>query len=359
MVVMETANAFSATLLAGDETALVALLAAAAHPDRIERLILWQPSPSWQQSDDLPDESSPDRIEGSLGVIRRVTNLRGWAEVSTRSNLPSWAGDPDKVALWEALSALAGSAEAWYWDQRLFFGIDLRDVVSTIQAPTLILSRPAASTNAGSARFLAERMPHATLVELEGADFMPWAGDQDAVLDEIQMFLTGELSPPVTGRVLAAVLFTDIVDSTRKAAEIGDRAWRELIEKHHQTVRRLLVPYQGREIDTAGDGFLATFDGPARAVECARAIVAAVRPLGISIRAGCHAGEVESAGGGVRGIAVHVGARIAAAAGPDEVLVSSTVRDLVAGSGLQFEDAGEHELKGVPDRWRLYRVVSG
>jgi class 3 adenylate cyclase len=358
LVVMETANAFSATLLAGLETAFIALLAAATHPDRIERLILWGPSPSWQRSDDLPWEASPDQIEAALGVIRRVTNLRGWAEISTRNNMPSWAGDPDKVALWEALSALAGSAEAWYQDQRMFYGIDLRDVVPTIRTPTLILARPqAAEMSIESARFLAERMPDAALVELEGEDSLPWAGDQDPVLEEIQEFLTGARAPVEPGRVLSTVLFTDIVGSTEKAAEIGDRAWRDLVDKHHDTVRRLLVPYHGREIDTAGDGFLATFDGPARAVECARDISAAVRPLGISIRAGCHAGEVETSGGGVRGIAVHIGARIAAAAGADEVLVSSTVRDLVAGSGLAFEDAGEHELKGIPERWRLYRVV--
>ncbi len=359
LVVMETANAFSATLLAGNETAFIALLAAATHPDRVERLVLWGPSPSWQRSDDLPSEASPDQIEANLGVIRRVTNLRGWAEISTRNNLPSWAGDPDKVALWEALSALAGSAEAWYQDQRMFYGIDLSDVVSSIRTPTLILARPDATLmEIGSARFLADRMPNATLIEFQGGDSMPWLGDQDAVVAEIQEFLTGERTPLESDRVLSTVMFTDIVGSTEKAAEIGDRAWQELVEKHNHAVRRTLISYRGREIDTAGDGFLATFDGPARAVECTREISETVRSLGISIRAGCHAGEVETAGGGVRGIAVHIGARIAALAGADEVLVSSTVRDLVAGSGLEFEDVGVRELKGVPDRWHLYRVVA-
>jgi class 3 adenylate cyclase len=358
LVVMESANSSSATLLAGIETAFVALLAAATHPDRIERLILWAPSASWQRSEEMPWEDSPDQIKANLGVIRRVTNLRGWAEISTRNNLPSWANAPDKVALWEALSALAGSAEAWYQDQLMFYEIDLRDVVSTIQAPTLILARPnAVSITIESSRFLAERLPDATLVELEGDDLMPWAGDQDAVLDEIQEFLTGDRKPLQHDRVLSTVLFTDIVGSTETAARIGDQAWRELVETHDEVVRRLLVQHRGREIDSAGDGFLATFDGPARAVECAREIAVAVRTLGISIRAGCHTGEVEPVGIGVRGIAVHIGARIAAQAGPDEVLVSSTVRDLVAGSGFLFEDVGERELKGVPDRWRLYRVV--
>jgi len=359
LVVMETANAFSATLLAGNETAFIALLAAASHPDRIERLVLWEPSPSWHLTDDMPWENSPDMVEAELGVIRRVTNLRGWAEISTRNHLPSWANDPAKVALWEAMSALSGSAEAWYRDLRPFYELDLRDVVTAIHTPTLILARPdAMEVGIRSVRYLAERMPNATLVELAGADAMPWAGEQESVLTEIQGFLTGERTPATPDRVLSTILFTDIVGSTEKAAQLGDRAWAELIERHHEVVRRLLVPYRGREVDTAGDGFLATFDGPARAVECARAITREVRELGISIRAGCHAGEVETSGGGVRGIAVHIGARISAAAGADEVLVSSTVHDLVAGSGLTFDDAGEHDLKGVPDRWHLYRLVS-
>jgi class 3 adenylate cyclase len=358
LVVMETANAFSATLLAGDETAFIALLAAASHPDRIERLILWEPSPSWHRTDDMPWEDSPDQVEANLGVIRRVTNLRGWAEVSTRNNLPSWAGDPDKVALWEAMSALSGSAEAWHRDQRPFYELDLRDVVATIRTPTLILARTEATmVDIRSVRYLADRMPQATLVELGGADAMPWAGDQDAVLAEIQGFLTGERTPPPRERVLSTVLFTDIVGSTETASELGDRAWADLIARHHEIVRSLLPPYRGREVDTAGDGFLATFDGPARAVECARAITEAVRGLGISVRAGCHAGEVETSGNEVRGIAVHIGARIAAMAGADEVVVSSTVHDLVAGSGLAFDDLGDHDLKGVSDRWHLYRLA--
>jgi class 3 adenylate cyclase len=358
LVVMESANVFSATLLAGNESAFIALLAAAAHPDRIDRLILWGPSASWQRSDDLPWEASPDKIDAELGVIRRVTNLRGWAEISTRNNVPSWANDPERVAMWEALSALAGSAEAWYQDQRMFYGIDLREVVPTIHAPTLILARPAAAgLSVESARFLAQRMPVASLIEIEGADYLPWVGDQDEVLDEVQEFLTGERTQLEPDRVLATVLFTDIVGSTVTAAEIGDRAWRDLVERHHDAVRRIVLAHRGREIDTAGDGFFVTFDGPARAVECAREIATAVEPLGVRIRAGCHAGEIETAGSDVRGIAVHIGARVMALAGPGEVLVTQTVKDLVAGSRLAFGDAGEHELKGVPDRWHLYRVV--
>ncbi len=357
IVVMETANASPATLLAGNETAFIALMAAAAHPDRIQRLILWGPSPSWQRSDDLPSEQSADEIEAALGVIRRVTNLRAWAEVSTRKQMPSWSRDPDKIALWEALSALAGSAEAWYQDNRMFYGIDLRSVVPTIQAPTLVLVRPAVHAVA-SARFIVDNMPNATMIELEGEDYLPWAGEQDTILDEVQEFLTGERTPLQPDRVLASVLFTDIVESTAKAAELGDREWRSLVQRHHAAIRRLLGRYRGTEQDTAGDGFFATFEGPAAAVACARDIVDSIESLGIQVRAGVHTGEVETLDGKVGGIAVAIGARVAAAAGASEVLVSQTVKDLVAGSGLEFADAGEHELKGVPDRWHLYRVVT-
>ena len=358
LVLAEAANAWPATVFAGNESAFIALLAAATHPDRFTGLILWGATPSWMRSDDLPWEASADQIEAELGMIRRVTDIDRWAEVAIRDALPSWAGDPDKIALWGALSALSGSAEAWYQDMRMFNSIDLRDVVPAITTPTLLLGRRTRwGDHIESGRWLEDAMPNARFVELDGADKFPWVGDQDAVLEEIQEFLTGDRTPPQQDRVLATVMFTDIVGSTEKAAQIGDRAWRELVEKHDDIVRRLLIPHRGREIDTAGDGFLATFDGPARAVECAGEIATAIQALGISIRAGCHTGEVEPAGSGVRGIAVHIGARIAARAGPGEVLVSSTVRDLVAGSGLEFEDAGEHELKGVPDRWRLYRVV--
>ena len=189
-------------------------------------------------------------------------------------------------------------------------------------------------------------------------DHTPWDGDSERVVAEVDRFLaTVRGEEAEFDRVLATVLFTDIVGSTERAAEMGDRAWRDLLERHHATVRAMIGRYRGREVDTAGDGFLATFDGPARAVRCALAVSDAVRSLDIEIRAGVHTGEIELGGEDVRGIAVHIGARVVAKAGPSEVLVSSTVKDLVAGSGLGFEDAGEHELRGVPDPWHLYRVV--
>jgi class 3 adenylate cyclase len=360
LVITETAYATPATVLAGEETAFVAMMAAATHPDRFDGLILWNPSPSWRKSEDLPWELSDDQIEAELGVIRRVTDLGSWAERFVRDRLPSLAGRADAVGMMQALSALAGSAEAWYQDQRLFYGVDLREMLGTIRTPAMILSRPdARGAEIESARFAAQRLPNARLVELPGADALPWVGDSDAVLAEIQEFMTGERRPTPPNRVLATVLFTDIVGSTEKAASLGDRDWRALLDRHDALIRAALGRFRGHEVDTAGDGFFATFDGPARAVECARAVAADVEALGISIRAGCHTGEVELVGSAVRGIAVHIGARVAALAGPSEVLVSSTVRDLVAGSGLTFEDAGDHQLKGVPDRWHLFRVVAG
>jgi class 3 adenylate cyclase len=206
---------------------------------------------------------------------------------------------------------------------------------------------------------MAQQIRGAQFVSFPGVDHFFWVGDQDQLLDEIERFVAQVRGDEADlDRMLATVMFTDIVGSTAKAAELGDRAWRELVEQHHGTVRALLGRFRGNEIDTAGDGFFATFDGPARGVRCAQEIGGAVRDLGLEIRAGVHTGEVETIAGKVGGIAVNVGARIASLAGPSEVLVSSTVRDLVSGSGLRFEDAGEHELKGVSDSWRLFRVVA-
>jgi class 3 adenylate cyclase len=235
---------------------------------------------------------------------------------------------------------------------------DLRDVLASIRVPTLILSRSKApGTSLETDRYLASRIQDAKLVDLSGVDLAHWYGDSDGFADEIEEFVTGVRRTYDHNRVLATVLFTDVASSTEKAAQLGDHRWAELLESHHYAVRRELDRYRGREVDTAGDGFLATFDGPARAVRCALAIRKSVRDLGLEIRAGVHTGEVELAGGDVRGIAVHMAARVVATARPGEVLVSNTVKDLVAGSRLVFEDRGEHELKGVPGEWRLWSVV--
>jgi class 3 adenylate cyclase len=206
-------------------------------------------------------------------------------------------------------------------------------------------------------RYLAEHIPGAKYVELPGSDHVPWVGDADEVLAEIEEFVTGIRGVARSDRVLATVLFTDIVGSTERVADVGDEAWAQLLEAHHDRVREQLTRFGGREVGTAGDGFLATFDGPARAVMCARAIMDALAPLGLRVRAGVHTGEVELVGSEIRGLAVHIGARIAALAGPHEVLTSRTVKDLVVGSGLVFEDRGTHRLKGVPDEWQVFAVV--
>lgn len=206
-----------------------------------------------------------------------------------------------------------------------------------------------------NARFLARTIPGASYVELEGADHVPWF-DADQTVAEIREFLTGKREAGTPDRALATVLFTDLVGSTQQAAELGDRRWRDLVEQHHAAVRKELTRFDGREVDTAGDGFFATFDGPARGIRCAQAIVTAVRPLDLEVRAGLHTGEVELADGKIAGIAVNIGARVAAQAGAGEVLVSGTVRDLVAGSGLEFEDRGATSLEGIPGEWRLFAV---
>ena len=241
---------------------------------------------------------------------------------------------------------------------RMYQATDVRDALPLIQAPTLVtyLAEDKVS-DAREGRYIAAHIPGATSHEVPGDDHM-WrlrASEVGAVVEEFLAFREEEVA---FERMLATVLFTDIVGSTDRAVELGDRGWRELLERHHATVRALLGRYRGTEVVTTGDGFLATFDGPARAIRCARAITAAMDPIGIQVRAGIHTGEIETIGDDVGGVAVHIGARVAAIAGPSEVLVSSTVKDLVAGSGLTFEDAGDHELKGVPDQWHLYRVTA-
>jgi class 3 adenylate cyclase len=209
----------------------------------------------------------------------------------------------------------------------------------------------------GAGRYLAEHIPGSTFVEMPGEDHLPWVGDPGRVVGEIEEFLTGTRHEPEGDRVLATILFTDIVESTQRASALGDQAWGDLLQAHHAVVRDQLGRFGGREVATAGDGFLATFDGPARAIRSALAIVNGVRPLGLEVRAGLHTGEVERVGDDIRGLAVHIGARIAGLAGPGEVLVSRTVKDLVVGSGLGFRDLGTAVLKGVPDEWQLYQVV--
>jgi len=235
----------------------------------------------------------------------------------------------------------------------------VRPILPTIAVPTLVLHRTGdLDSRVEEGRYIAGRIPGARFVELPGADHFP-AIDADQILDEVEEFLTGVRPVPEPDRVLATILFTDIVGSTSRAAELGDARWRQLIQQHHALIRHQLGRFSGREIDTAGDGFFASFDGPARAIRCACAISDSVRGIGLEVRAGLHTGECELVDGKVGGIAVHIGARVASLAAPREVLVTRTVRDLVAGAGLQFEDRGTRVLKGVPDRWQLFAVREG
>jgi class 3 adenylate cyclase len=239
--------------------------------------------------------------------------------------------------------------------------VDVCYVLPLIRVPTIVLQREGAAWDPRSGQYLAEHVPGARLVRLPGADFLPYLGDQERLFAELEVFLAevgeGKAWQVEPDRVLATVLFTDIVGATARAAELGDRAWRELLQRHHETVRTELGRFRGKEVDTAGDGFFATFDGPARAIRCAFAIRDGLHELGLEVRAGLHAGECELLDEKVGGIAVHIGSRVAAQATPGEVLVSSTVKDLVAGSGISFEERGLAELKGVPGEWRLFAVA--
>jgi class 3 adenylate cyclase len=270
---------------------------------------------------------------------------------------PSAVGEEAFVAWWRRLLRSGTSPRAAAGLIRMYYDIDVRPALPAITAPALVLHREGDRVALASwARAMAALMPNARYVEYEGADHLPFIGDMDTILEEIEEFITGTRREREPDRVLATVLFTDIVGSTARAAAAGDRDWRSLLERHDELVRRELQRFSGREIKQTGDGFLAAFDGPARAVRCAASIADRVQPLGIQVRAGVHTGECELRNGDMAGMAVHIGARVGASAGPGEVLVSSTVKDLVVGSGLRFEERGVADLKGVPGEWRLYAL---
>ena len=350
--VMDAVGVGRAILFGVSEGGPMTALFAATYPDRTAALVIygsyakriWAPTYPWAPT---PEERQKfyDAIERDWG--------RGDVDLATIA--PTAAADPRAREWWPRYFRLSSSPGAALALARMNTQVDIRRILPSIRVPTLILHRTDdLDINVGGARWMAGQIPGAKYVELPGVDHIPWVGDQDAILDEIEEFLTGVRRGPEPDRMLATVLFTDIVGSTERAAAMGDRRWRELLESHHGVVRRELERYRGREIDTAGDGFLAVFDGPARAVRCAASTAGAVQGLGLQIRAGLHTGEVEVMGESVGGIAVHIGARVAALAQPGEILVSSTVKDLVAGSGIEFDDRGTHVLKGVPGEWRVF-----
>ena len=329
----------------------MSVLFAATYPDRIKALVLYGVFAKRVWSPDYPWAPKPE------ARVREIEELEeNWSHTMDLDKLAPSEDEAfkNRLATYFRRSASPGAAVAL---MRMNTEIDVREVLPSIQAPTLVLHRrDDLDANVAEGRWLAEQIPGATFVELPGDAHTLWGGDTDSVVDEIEEFLTGARRGPEPDRVLATVLFTDIVGSTEQAKKLGDRRWRELLERHHTLVRQQLDRFKGREIDTAGDGFLAAFDGPARAIRCGYAVESGVRGLGLEVRAGVHTGECELFGEKVAGLAVHTGARIASQAGPGEVLVSQTVKDLVAGSGISFEDRGEHELKGV-GAWHLYPVA--
>ncbi len=349
--VMNAVGSQQAALVGYSEGGPMCALFAATYPDRATALIMLGSYPNMKRAPDSPWGRTPEMQEQVLNAIE--TQWGGPLGLDLRA--PSMAHD-ERFRHWWARWLRAGASPAGAASLiRMSYEIDVRHLLPSIRVPTLILHSvgdKVASVTGG--RYMANHIPGAKFVELPGEDHVPWLSDSDAIVEEIEEFLTGVRGRAEPDRVLATVLFTDVVGSTEKAAAIGDRRWRDLLDSHNSVVRRELARSRGREVKTAGDGFLATFDGPARAVRCARAISDAVRPLGLEIRAGLHTGECEVMGDDIGGIAVHIGARIAAQAGPGKVLVSSTVKDLVAGSGLNFQDIGLHSLKGIPGDWRLF-----
>lgn len=323
---------------------------AATYPERTSGLIAW--SPPWT----LVGRDDPALAAGHAEAIRTAWGTIEFAEDIVRSVAPSRLADTAFAEWIRRDQVESGSADDALAQWQMVTDTNVDDILPGVHVPTLVLWRTGAEL---ASRHFAARIPNATAVELPGEDHAFISGDWRAALAEMETFIERVTGLEVeSDRVLATVLFSDIVGSTRVADSLGDHGWRELIERHHALVRRELARHRGREIDTAGDGFFAAFDGPARAIRCAASLREALRQLDLQVRIGLHAGECERAGGGLRGVAVHIGARVGGAAGPNEILVSSTVRDLVAGSGIRFEDAGRHALKGVPDEWQLYRVAS-
>jgi class 3 adenylate cyclase len=353
--VMDAAGSERAALLGMSEGATMCMLFAATYPQRTSALVLWGAMARSTAAPDYPWAPEKEAVEEAQAEL--VGPM--WGQGATIEIFsPSMAGDARAREFQARFERQAASPMRVQQLLAMFLDTDVRDALPLIQAPTLVLHRRQdRAVNYRAARWLAEQVEGSRYAELEGEDHFPWVGDSDAALAAIEEFLTGVRPGPAPERVLATVLFTDIVDSTRLATELGDRRWRERLEDHQQLVREQLRRFEGREIKTTGDGFLAVFDGPTRAAQCARAIVEEMPTLGIEVRAGLHTGEVELMGEDVGGVAVHVAARIAALAAAREVLASRTVRDLAVGSGVGFDPAGRHALKGLPDEWDVYRVV--
>jgi class 3 adenylate cyclase/alpha-beta hydrolase superfamily lysophospholipase len=352
--VLDAVGAHRAALFGTFEAAAMCMLFAASYPERTSGLVLYNPVAKGSWTPDYPWAMTADELRSQLAYLEEWWGTPEFVDRQVRDVAPTRTEDAEfKEDVLRNLR-LGASPSAAQAITRMATEIDIRDVLPTIRVPALILARPTARDEA---RFISERIPDARVLEVAGPDFMV-ALLGDDVYDEIERFVRGLDSETEPETVLATVMFTDIVGSTQKVAELGDRGWAELVSRHHTLVRRQLDAFGGTEIDTAGDGFFASFEGPLRAIRCARAISESVRSLGVEVRAGLHTGECERVDGKIGGLAVNIGARVAAAAGPGELLVSGTVKDLVAGSAVGFDDRGAHELKGVPGEWRLYAVRS-
>jgi class 3 adenylate cyclase len=357
VTVLKAVGSERAAVLANNVSGPLALFFAASHPHLVSSLVLDGCYARLARAPDYPWGWPPEVLERSLDAAE---HRRAWTEGrGVAAHAPNAMRDPAFAEQYARYVRSTGGPSAATAMAKMLVFADVRRVLTAVQAPTLVLYRSEDRfVGKPHAVYLAEHIAGAKLVEVPGQDNLIFAGDSDSALDEVEEFLTGARHAPATDRVLATVLFTDIVGSTERAAELGDRRWRHLLEAHDHAVRRQLERFRGREVKTAGDGFLATFDGPGRAIECARAVRDAVRAIGIEIRIGLHTGEIELRGDDIAGIAVHIGARVAASAGPGDILVSGAVPPLVVGSSIEFDDRGEHELKGVPGTWRLFSVVT-
>jgi class 3 adenylate cyclase len=356
VAVMDAVGCERATVIGSGFTAMSALFLAGDRPERVDNLVILNGSAKALQAPDYaqgraPDTASPfttvmvepDAVEQGFDVLELIA--------------PSVAGDRAFRAWWDAAGNRAASPSMARRANQALADADVRDKLAHITAPTLVLHRKdSAFVPVEHGRYLAEHIAGARFVELPGADTLYWVGDSAAILDEVEEFITGARAGSVIERVLTTIVFTDIVGSTARAATLGDDRWRDLLDNHDNAVRHALERFSGREVNTAGDGVVATFTSPSGAIDCAEAIVDAVRRLGIEVRVGIHAGEAELRGNDIAGMAVHIGARVAGYAGPSEILVSSTLSEIVTGSRHAFVDRGEYELKGVPGSWQLYAL---
>jgi class 3 adenylate cyclase len=359
LAVLDAAESERAVVLAPFLAAADGIALAAQHPERVANLVVVNGAARLLSSPDHPYGITPERLTSLArplvepdAVDRGVDMLTMIApSIAAESAFRTWF---DRAGNLGATPAMARA----HWAS--VFAYDVRPLLSQIRVPTLVLQREAVSApflEVGHGRYLGEHIPGAKYVELPGSDALYWVGNTRELLDEIEEFVTGARGGSGAERILATILFTDIVGSTDRAAQLGDQRWSDLLDRHDQSVRTQIARFRGREVNTVGDGFVATFDSPSRAIECARAIRESVKALDLGVRVGIHTGEIEVRGNDIAGLAVHIGARVSGQAGPGEVLVSGAVPPLLAGSGIAFEDRGEHTLKGVPGTWRLYAVA--